>query len=91
MRDAMAHSRYVPDPHFSKRCFERRVGMADVRRLLQDCTPESVSAYNEGVPRAGGTCWRFRGVDLDEMELVLGAEIFRDHLGRRAILLTVFG
>ena len=59
-------------------------------RLLQDCTVERVELYAEGIPRAGGTCWRFSGVDLDGVDLVVGAEVFVDHLGRRVLLLTVF-
>ena len=84
----MAADRYVLDPHFLKRCAERRVTMKDVRAVVRGAT--RCEPYPDGPILAGGTCWRLFGVALDRVETSIGFEAFQDHLGRRIFLVTVF-
>jgi len=65
--------------------------MNDVRRLVRDCRVDDVEPYVGGAAKMGGSQWRLQGVDLDGVELGVGVEAFLDHLGRRVLLLTVFG
>jgi hypothetical protein len=46
--------------------------------------------YQDAQPKSGGTCWRITGPSLDEIETRLGVEIYRDHLGRGVVVITVF-
>jgi hypothetical protein len=38
---------------------------------------------------SGGTNWRVTGPDSEGEELTIGVEAYQDHLGRRALLITV--
>lgn len=86
-QEALAAGHYIIDPHFSDRCRKRRISFQDARHavvLAVRCAPY------ERAPLAGGTCWRLWGPDLDEEETTIGFEAFKDHLGRRILLMTVF-
>ena len=72
---------------FTDRCRKRRISFQDARHaiaLATRCAPYA------RVPLADGTCWRLWGFDLDGEETAIGFEAFKDHLGRRILLMTVF-
>ena len=50
----------------------------------------SCTEYADRTPIADGTSWRVTGPALDGTAMVVGEEAFTDHLGRRALLITVF-
>ena len=38
VKDAMAAGRYIPDPHFEKRCRQRRFSVFDAKRIAATAT-----------------------------------------------------
>ena len=89
VREAAANGRHIIDEHYYKRCRQRRISPQAWRRVIKTAT--SCTAYvPENGPLAGGTSWRIVGLDFDEEETAVGVETFADHLGRRALLITVF-
>lgn len=87
-QQAMTNGRYIPDPHFLRRCQQRRVSRADFHHVIAKA--QRCASYPDGTPRAEGTCWRLWGPDTEGEETTVGFEAFQDHLGRRILLLTVF-
>ena len=88
IQDAVAAGRYIVHPHLTRRCAERRISLWEIKQAIRDtgsCLP-----YSERTPTAGGTNWRLTGRTRDGEELTIGVEAFLDHLGRRALLITVF-
>ncbi|WP_437635055.1 hypothetical protein [Sorangium sp. So ce854] len=75
--------------HFSVRLRERKVDMQDVFNAIEKAI--SCTAYANGIPTNGGTCWRVVGPNIDEDEHVaIGIEAFLDKKKRRCVLCTVF-
>jgi hypothetical protein len=89
IRDAVAAGRYfAQEPHFSKRCRERGVQLDDWKHAIASapaCRP-----YADRAPTQGGSVWSVVGTDLDGDALTVSVEAFLDHLGQRALLITVF-
>jgi hypothetical protein len=83
----MASGRYIPDPHFEKRCRSRRYSIFDAKRIAATAT--SCSPYADATILAGGTAWRVLGTDSDGDAASLGVEAFLDNLGRRVLLITI--
>jgi hypothetical protein len=54
-------------------------------RTAATCVP-----YANRQPTAGGTNWRVTGRTRGDESLTVGVEAFTDHLGKRALLITVF-
>jgi hypothetical protein len=87
IRDAMARSRYIPAVHLFRRMSERRITLDDLKRATAAAT--SCMPYSEP-PQHGGTSWRVYGPDVDgACEIGVGYEAFRDHLGKRVVIVTV--
>jgi hypothetical protein len=87
VKEAMAAGRYIPDPHFEKRCRQRGYSIFDAKRIAvtaTGCTP-----YADAAILAGGTAWRVLGRDSDGSPAALGVEAFLDNLGRRVLLITI--
>ena len=85
----MAAGRYIPDPHFEKRCRQRRFSIFDAKNIAATATV--CSPYPEAEILAGGTCWRVLGKDSDGDVAALGVEAFRDSFGRQVLLITIIG
>jgi hypothetical protein len=88
VREAIEDVRYMPSIHFRQRCRERGVTMNDVDAVI--ARPRRVEPYAT-MPKNGGTCWRFFGLDVDgDEEIAIGIEAFEDADGhKRVILCTV--
>jgi hypothetical protein len=87
IQDAVAKGQYlVHEPHFSRRCAQRRVTLPDWKKAIREATS---CKPHDRVPTCGGTAWRVTGTDIEGDELSIGVEAFRDHLGERALLVTV--
>jgi hypothetical protein len=88
IQEAVAAGRHlVHAPHFSRRCLERKISLPDWKKAIRDartCVP-----YTGRAPTCGGTNWRVTGPDIEGDDLTVGVEAFRDHLGKRALLITV--
>ena len=78
---------YIPDPHFEKRCRQRRFSVFDAKRIAATAT--TCAPYGEAEILAGGTAWRVLGRDSDGDPAALGVEAFLDNLGRRVLLITI--
>ena len=89
IQEAMAQGRYVVEPHLYRRMEERSITLRDVKRVISKATP-CVTYSPEDGSKAGGTSWRVTGSDLSGSPTSVGVEAFTDHLGRRALLITVF-
>lgn len=50
----------------------------------------SCKPHSGRTPTCGGTNWRVTGPDIDGDELTVAVEAFKDHLGQRTLLITVF-
>jgi hypothetical protein len=87
VKEAMAAGRYIPDPHFEKRCRQRRYSIFDAKRIAATAT--RCASYSEATILAGGTAWRVVGTDSDGDPAALGVEAFVDNLGRRVLLITI--
>jgi hypothetical protein len=88
IQEAVAEGRYaVHEPHFSFRCAERKVALADWKKAIRDA--RSCVSHPERTPTCGGTNWRVTGPDTEGDDLMIGVERYQDHLGRRALLITV--
>jgi len=83
----MVDGRYLAHPHFERRCRERNFGIADVRQVIATAT--SCVSYPDARSFHDGTSWRIVGQDTDGTTSALGVETFRDHMGRRVLLITV--
>jgi hypothetical protein len=89
IKDAMASGRYILDTHYlQKRARTRSIPLADVKCAIATAT--KCVEYKGRQPQAGGTNWRVVGIDTDNDETTVGVEAFKDHLGRRIIVVTVF-
>lgn len=89
VRDAVANGQHIVDEHYYKRCHQRRISPRAWRRVVE--TVISCASYSpENGPLAGGTSWRIVGLDYVDEETTIGVETFADHLGRRALIITVF-
>src|SRR5450759_3715790 len=75
-KDAMAAGRYIPDPHFEKRCRQRHYSIFDAKRIA--ATARVCAPYPEATILAGGTAWRLTGMDSDGDSAALGVEAFLD-------------
>jgi len=87
IQEAVAGGRYITHPHIQKRFVERRVSLWELKQAVRAAT--SCAPY-ERKSIAGGTNWRITGKTRDGDTLTVGVEAFVDHLGRRALLITVF-
>jgi hypothetical protein len=87
VKDATAEGRYIPDPHFEKRCRQRHFSVFDVKHIAATAT--TCVPYLEAKILAGGTAWRVFGRDSDGDPAALGVEAFLDNLGRRILLITI--
>jgi hypothetical protein len=87
IQEAVASGRYITHPHIQRRFLERRISLWEVKQAVRVAT--SCMPY-ERKPTAGGTNWRVSGKTRDGETLTVGVEAFIDHLGRRALLITVF-
>jgi len=85
--DALENGRYFTTRHFDQRCSERKFTVFDAKRVAR--TAMSCEAYADAPVRAGGTAWRIRGTATDGSAAAIGVEAFKDHLGRRVLLITV--
>jgi hypothetical protein len=89
VNDAVQNGRHLIDGHYYKRCDQRGLPVQVWKRVLR--TMASCASYTpERGPLAGGTSWRITGQDFEGEETAIGIETFADHLGRRAIIITVF-
>jgi len=87
IQQAVAEGRYfVHEPHFSKRCTQRKVTLPDWKNAIANATK---CIAHDRPPTCGGTAWRVTGPDIEGDELSVGVEAFRDHLGQRVLLVTV--
>ena len=87
VREAMAAGRYIPDPHFEKRCRQRHYSIFDAKRIAaraKTCAP-----YPEAKLLANGTSWRVLGQDSNGDMAALGVEAFLDSFGRQVLLITI--
>ena len=85
----MRRSRYIThDPHFARQSRKRRIDLNDVRRAIARAA--RCERYDGRAPTCGGTNWRVFGPDCDDIETCVAVEAFADHLGQRALLVTVF-
>jgi hypothetical protein len=80
-------ARYIPSNHIFDQCSARNISIHDAKRAIKSAT--SCVPY-DGQPENDGTCWRITGPDFEGTETSVGVEAFLDHLGKRAILCTVF-
>jgi hypothetical protein len=87
IKEAMAAKRYITHQHFDKRRQERRFSIFDAHRVVETAT--ACESYDAPRTFAGGTAWRVTGTDLKEAEAMVGVEAFKDHLGRRVLLVTI--
>ena len=87
IKDAVAAGRYIPDPHFYRRCDERGFTIFDAKRIVATAT--KCEPYDAEILLANGTAWRITGTDTDGSEAKLGVEAFEDHLGQRVIIITI--
>ena len=87
IQEAVAHGRFITHPHIQERFVERRISLWELKQAVRAAT--SCAPYQRK-PTAGGTNWRVTGKTRDGETLAVGAEAFVDHLGRRALLITVF-
>jgi len=82
----MAAGRYIPDPHFDKRCRERCYSIFDAKRIA--VTAKTCEPYEAKI-LANGTCWRVFGQDSNGDKAALGVEAFLDSFGRQVPLITI--
>jgi hypothetical protein len=87
--DAVQNGRHLIDDHYYKRCNQRGLPPQVWKRVLRTMTSCTPYAPDRG-PLAGGTSWRITGQDFEGAGTAIGVETFADHLGRRAIIITVF-
>jgi hypothetical protein len=87
-KECMRAGLYYLDSHCEKRMAKRRITILDIKRAVEtstNCLPyPSWQPLNEG-----GTSWRLNGTDTTGEETKLGFEAFRNHLGKRVLLVTV--
>ena len=88
IQDALRNGRYIYTAHFWVRCDDRDISILDVKRAVERAY--SCETYKNGKPMNGGTCWRVTGPDFAGDATSIGVEAFTDHLGKRAVLCTVF-
>lgn len=88
IQQALVAGRYIVSGHFGERLAERHVTMMDVHAAV--ATADSISKYERGAPRNGGTCWRVVGRSIDEDRIAVGIEAFLDKKRKYVILCTVF-
>src|SRR6185312_10945512 len=87
-REAIATGRYWLVQHAENRMASRRLSLADIKNVLLRST--GCSPYEEGKISRGGACWRIAGQDLDGDQASIGVELYRDHLGKACLVITVF-
>src|SRR5580704_8454808 len=88
IQEAVAAGRYlVHEPHFSRRCVQRNVTLPDWKKAVRQA--RTCISYGGRDSTCGGTNWRLVGPDVDGDDLTVAVEAFRDHLGKRALLITV--
>jgi hypothetical protein len=87
VREAMAAGRYIPDPHFEKRCRQRHYSIFDAKRIA--ATARTCESYPEAKLLANGTSWRVLGQDSNGDMAALGVEAFLDNFGRQVLLITI--
>ncbi len=87
VKEAMNTGNYRNHPHFDRRCRERGATVLDAKRIVATATScvgyEAVRLFEDG------TAWRIEGTDTDGAAAQLGVEAFRDHLGRKVLLITI--
>jgi len=87
IQEAVSTGRYLVDPHFRKRCAQRKFTVFDAKRIIG--TASVCEPYEADRVLAGGTSWRLTGTATDGSVAKVGVEAFRDHLGKRVILITI--
>ncbi|MFI5298266.1 MAG: hypothetical protein ACHREM_09230 [Polyangiales bacterium] len=87
IREAVATSRYLTDPHFEQQARKRRFDVHDAKKIIATAT--ACEPYTGQPLRADGTSWRVTGKALDGSTAKLGVEAFLDHLGKRVIFITI--
>lgn len=85
--EVLAAGRYLLDPHFLDRCEERSFSRRDWQNVVETAT--SCVAYRKWKPLHGGTSWRLVGITIDGDGAAIGFEAYQDHMGRRALLITI--
>jgi hypothetical protein len=87
-QEAMQRARYrLAESHFGERSEARNFTIFDAKRVIATAT--KCEPYASGQPRNGGSCWRIFGEDLDGVMTGVGIELFRDHLGKVIVLVTL--
>jgi hypothetical protein len=87
IREAIAAGRYIVDAHFMKRARTRSFSVNDAKKIIATAT--ACAEYPDATILAGGTAWRVTGTALDGTTAKVGAEAYRDHLGKQIILITI--
>ena len=84
-REAIENGRFTPSVHFRQRLVERQVTMSDVDVVF--ARRGAVEPY-EAMPKNGGTCWRFFGLNIDgDLQICVGVEAYQDEDGEERIVL----
>jgi hypothetical protein len=87
-KECMTSGLYYLDPHCEKRMAKRRITIWDIKRVV--ATSTTCEAYPGWQPlNDGGTSWRLTGTDSAGEDTKVGFEAFRNHLGKRVLLVTV--
>jgi hypothetical protein len=92
IQEAMAASRYIPDPHVYKQLQRRGMGhnIQHVKRAIATATRCEPYVPENGA-KAGGTSWRVSGgTNLDGDATSVGVEAYYDTGQKRIVVITVF-
>lgn len=76
------------EPHFSRRCAERALGLHDVKQAIANAT--SCTPYGGRQPTQAGTNWRIAGPCVDGNLIAVGVEAFEEAPDHFVLLLTLF-
>ena len=87
----MSNRRYDYDPHLFDRCGDRNLGIRDVKHAILNATTCQPYQDPKRPPTPGATQWSVFGPALDGDALRVGVDLIRNHLGMRALLITVMG
>lgn len=89
VQEALTGRRYVVGTHFMDRLADRDIPWRAAWHAIHNARACAPYAPDRGAI-AGGSCWRITGPDQEGTATSVGVEAFVDHLGRRALLVTVF-
>jgi len=78
----------VCEPHFGKRCRERKLGLADVKHAL--ARPSHIESYEGRDASQGGTNWRVTGPSIDGESIRVGVEAYEVRGAQWALIITLF-